>query len=745
MQSANTRTQSSIKPLFNLPAKTLLAASLIALAHTASAAEQNVQELDTMKVTSAGGFEQSLTYAPASISVISAEDLQRKQFRDLAEALSDVEGVDVRSGTGKTGGLDISIRGMPSEYTLILIDGRRQNVAGDVTPNGFGAALTSFMPPISAIERIEIIRGPMSTLYGSDAVGGVVNIITKRVAEEWGGSLRMETGLPQDKAWGTSQKTDIYATGPLIDGLLGLAVRGSTMHREAADWILAPGANATGRNPAPAESRQYNVGARFTLTPHADHDIYLDLDRGMTWYDNEDGRLGNRDAAILEAQSILPGYKDWMRLNRNQYVLGHSSRFATGVWDSSLSYATTETLGRTIPGKVADLGNPYTGHPNIIVGDDRTLETTNTVIDTKYVTSLIDNNTTTLGAQYWRAELEDGIIPNKLDQTMVAVFAENEWYITNDLALTVGGRYDDHDAFGGHFSPRAYLVWGALDQLTIKGGVNQGYRAPRLNQLADGISGVTDQGETISIGNPNLKPETSTNMELSFLYDSYKGASGSVTFFHNQIEDRITSNVGNCEDNWISSCSAADPNDLNKTKYAMNIDEATTWGAEITAKFELPANLSLAFNYTWMDSEVKEDGQKNGKLGNIPKHVANATLRWAASEQLSLWLKGNYRGKARRFTGDYADLSGNDELINNVIGDIKSYFLFDLGAAYRLNQQVSLNATVSNLLDKNFAKFKTYTNASNTAYVGEYFHSGRSVTGGVMPGRTFWLSANYNF
>ena len=131
-------------------------------------------------VVSASGFEQDIKEAPASITVIPREELAKGRFGSLTDALESVEGIDVGAPAGKTGGLNISIRGMPSDYTLVLIDGRRQNSAGNVTPNGFGETQTSFMPPIGAIERIEVIRGPMSTLYGSDAMGGVIQIFTKR-------------------------------------------------------------------------------------------------------------------------------------------------------------------------------------------------------------------------------------------------------------------------------------------------------------------------------------------------------------------------------------------------------------------------------------------------------------------------------------------------------------------------------------------------------------------------------------
>lgn len=175
-------------------------------------------------VVSASGFEQKITDAPASISVIGREELQKKRVR-IADALSDIEGVDVGGNAGKTGGLNISIRGMESKYTLILIDGRRQNAAGNVTPNGFGETSTSFMPPVSAIERIEVIRGPMATLYGSDAMGGVINIITRKVNTEWGGSVTAETTLQEKSEFGDSRATNVYLSGPLIEDKLGLTVR----------------------------------------------------------------------------------------------------------------------------------------------------------------------------------------------------------------------------------------------------------------------------------------------------------------------------------------------------------------------------------------------------------------------------------------------------------------------------------------------------------------------------------------
>ncbi len=258
-------------------ARTALATALLS-ASAAVFAQDPLVLGDT--VVSAAGYEQKITDAPASISVVSGEELQKKRYSNLAQALEDVEGIDVRQGTGKTGGLNISIRGLPSDYTLILIDGRRQNTAGNVTPNGFNETSTSFMPPLSAIERIEVIRGPMSTLYGSDAMGGVVNIITKKVASEWGGSLSLDHTFQENRDYGEASKTSLYASGPLVDGLLGLAVRGSLQDRGESDLTFDNDSNVSKRGAAPVEGRNNTLGARLTLTPHQNHDFSLDVERG---------------------------------------------------------------------------------------------------------------------------------------------------------------------------------------------------------------------------------------------------------------------------------------------------------------------------------------------------------------------------------------------------------------------------------------------------------------------------------
>src|SRR5574344_1393975 len=217
---------------------------------------------DVQVVTSASGYEQKITDAPASISVITQEDLQKKPYNNLLDAVKDIEGVDIGETTDKTNNGQISIRGMGADYTLVLIDGKKQNNNGDIYPNNFGGAQLASIPPLSMIERIEVIRGPMSTLYGSDAIGGVINVITKKISNEWTGAIGYSKTFQTDNAYGNNDNTDFTIMGQLIKDKLGLSLRASHYDRDASNIKYGDGAEVSKRGPSPVEGTNYTLGAK---------------------------------------------------------------------------------------------------------------------------------------------------------------------------------------------------------------------------------------------------------------------------------------------------------------------------------------------------------------------------------------------------------------------------------------------------------------------------------------------------
>ncbi|MGH7019937.1 MAG: TonB-dependent receptor domain-containing protein [Brevundimonas sp.] len=720
---------------------TLLAATALAtfaMGQAATAEEvvidqsQQATQIDDVVVT-ASGFEQRITQAPASISVLTRQQLESERHQSLAEALANIEGVDVGASAGKTGGLNISIRGMPSDYTLILIDGRRQNAAGSITPNGFGETTTSFIPPMSAIERIEVVRGPVSTLYGSDAMGGVVNIITRKVGDVWNGAFSANATLQEDSGFGNMHGGDFYATGPLVKDLLGMAVRGRYQTRDASDLTYDNDAGTevgvSKRGPSPVENEIWSLGGRLTLTPHADHDLMLDYDVTRQWYDNSAGQLGTLGTS---------GYGPEMEFNQEELVLSHNWRLGFGEVQSSLSRNERETLGRILPSNVPGGGN---------AGDPRTLTATNTVFDTKLF-SRWKNHTFTVGGQYWDAEMVDGVAPAPYEHQQWALFAEDEWRFTDALALTLGARYDEHNIFGDHISPRAYLVWNATPQWTLKGGVSQGFKTPRLDQIAPGITGFTGQGTRPTIGTPTLQPETSTSTEFAAFYDNHDNFRASVTLFHNSFDDKIATGqpLNNCSFGLTPEEYAAGqqalPNcadygfwpNVETFSQTVNIDEAETQGFEASFRWNLAEAWSVTGNYTYTDTEIKSGDSAGLPLSDTPKHILNSSLRWNATDRLNLWLRGEYRSE--RYRSEDTALTR----AKATWGDYKAYEVFHLGGSYKVNDAVTINGAVYNLFDKDFVSYGSYVSNVNTgaiAYTNLYANN--------QEPRRLWVSVTTTF
>ncbi|MFU8926793.1 TonB-dependent receptor domain-containing protein [Acinetobacter puyangensis] len=740
-------------------------------AHTFAESEQNnntstqPHKLDTIVVT-ASGFEQKVTDAPASVTVISEKDFKNKRINSLADALKDVEGIDVSPEAGKTGGLNIKFRGMSSDYTLILVDGRRQNSAGDITPNAFGETKNSFIPPISAIDRIEVIRGPASTLYGSDAMGGVVNIITKKISDEWTGQVKAETTIqPNSSEFGNHYAAEVFAMGPLVKDLVGVQIRARQWNREHSNLTMPLAKPVTtsdgttldriglqmGSNPTKAEIT--TIGGRLTFTPTQNHEISLDAENIEQTYDNSRWIWTQSRGSYVQRQGQLGtvgaagGYDTEQEYNRTKFVLSHVWNTPYGTLDSSVSHNNTETLGRLLPARAIGMSTSYV---------PRQLESEDLIFDTKFSVTQFDRHNLIVGGQWWDANLKDGLRANpEITFDQLGLFVENTWQVLDNLAITVGGRYDDHSSYGDFFTPRAYVVWNTNEYFTLKGGYSEGYKVPRLEQLTRGLYNVGGQGATPILGNPDLKPETSENVEFGVYFDALNGFKVNITYFENKTKNKITTTGApyelvygsptltagtpinfDCRNN-TAACDAkfaewgvnwsTQANDNLALRRPYNAEGAKAKGIEFGVSYDMTANLSLMANYTWTDSEVTDTTGRVSPDTNNPEHLANLAVNWNVGDNANLWLRGEYR--SNEFRSDDANYTSVG------LGDYKGYTQWHIGSNIDITPNLGLGIAIYNVLDKKFSDYKLLANDDEFA----------NAYKATQEGRRFQISTTFKF
>ncbi|WP_286937189.1 ligand-gated channel protein [Achromobacter sp. UBA4530] len=607
--------------------------------------------MDTVVVT-ASGFEQRIQDAPASISVITREDLDKKFYRDLNDALVEVPGVIVTGGGDRQ---DISLRGMGPKYTLILIDGKRQSSRETRTNSDSTGVEGGWTPPLSAIERIEVVRGPMSSLYGSDAMGGVINIITRKVPDEWHGEIRMDTTIQESSKSGDIYQGNFYLAGPIKNDLLGLQIYGQATQRDE-DNIY------NGYRKRNAES----VTAKLALTPNRDHDIVLEATTMRQKFQDTLGKTVEPlppGTACPRTGCPASSETDY---RSSKWALSHTGRWGWGVSDSYVQQEEFDNRSRQMKIKNLDLQTSW----SLPLG----------------------SHMLTLGGSYLSQRLHDqngNQLPNgpsKVDRYQWALFAEDEWRLTESFAVTTGLRMDEDENFGSHFSPRLYGVWHMAERWTLKGGVSTGFRAPDLRQTVAGW-GQTSRGGNM-YGNPDLTPEKSVTQEIGLLYDDGEGMSAGVTLFNNDFKDKITRVA--CP---LSQCTDG-PNQFGSdpTTY-MNVDKAVSRGVEASLKLPLAADWSMTSSYTFTKSEQKSGQYKGEPLNQLPKHLFTTTVNWQPSDALQAWARVNFRGRESQPTTG----PSSDALV------APSYTFVDLGGSYAVNKTVSVYAGIYNLFDKQVA------------------------------------------
>jgi outer membrane receptor for ferrienterochelin and colicins len=194
---------------------------------SASASAGELQRLEKV-VISASLRQQLERDAPATVTVLTRQDLLSRPEADVASILKSVSGVAM-VGAGAND-LDLTLRGMPGDYTLLLVDGRKVSTR-ETMNRGSGGVQSHFLPPLSAIERIEVVRGPMSSLYGPEAMGGVVNIITRKRAASWAGALRAGVEESRHDEIGPRQALSAWAGGPVADGRVQLQLWASGLSK----------------------------------------------------------------------------------------------------------------------------------------------------------------------------------------------------------------------------------------------------------------------------------------------------------------------------------------------------------------------------------------------------------------------------------------------------------------------------------------------------------------------------------
>jgi outer membrane receptor for ferrienterochelin and colicins len=632
-----------VKVKFTPAVKAGLLAQLIAAAMPVMAEDASeVKEKEDQMVVTASSIEQNLKDAPASISVITREDLQKKPVQNLKDVLKDVPGVQITNESDNRQG--VSIRGLGSGYTLILVDGKRVNSRNAVfRHNDFDLSWI----PAESIERIEVVRGPMSSLYGSDALGGVVNIITRKVSTKWHGTLSADTTVQEHRDRGDSGNGNFFASGPLVDDLLGVKVYGALGKREKDQASSASG--STGQ-PRIEGYTSRNANVEFSLTPDEDQDITFGY--GM---DRQD-----RDSDTLDKN----------RIERENYSLGHNGRW--GLANTELRF-----YGENIENKNAE-----------------TITSKNNSLDGKVVVPLGDyNQFLTFGGEYRNDKLEDGVNMKNGGSTQAnqyALFLEDEWRMFENLALTGGVRMDDHENYGVNWSPRAYLVYNATDTVTMKGGWASAFKAPSLLQLSPDWQSASCRGNCNVVGSKDLKAETSESVEFGLYYDGQEGlledVTASATVFQNDIDDMITvirtanRSLAPTYQNFAGFDASGNP-----IFQYYNVNKARIRGLETELGLPLTDQLNLKLNYTYNDARDLSNGG-NKPLSELPFHTSNATLDWKPLDAWSFYLSANYKGKSRTVTDGNATPGG--------------YTIWNTGGSYAVNKAVKIRAGVLNLTDK---------------------------------------------
>lgn len=572
----------------------------------------------------------------SDVTVITAEDIARKQANDLPTILRDVPGLFIEQAS--PGNLaTLFMRGANANHTKFLVDGI--DISDPSQPSG---TFDLSQIPTSDIERIEVLRGPQSGLYGSDAIGGVVNIITKQGT----GPLRADSSI-EGGSFGTFNQT---ASVSGSQGRANYAFNFAHLHYsdmpDVPSNLLASGEAAIGDA---FGERAYSTKLGADLTD--------DLNVGVVarYYDSLLRNTADDDFSPF----TTPDATQSLQNERAGAVRGS---------------ATLKSFGGALDD---EFGIAYTRYHRVNITPSSSISTSDgdrTKADWHGTLHLGQDRTAVLGVEDEEDRLIEGQPINATVNT-AAGFAEYHTPIVENLYGNVTGRIDSNNRFGHAFTYRfapAYLV--AATNTQLKASYGTGFKAPSLEQLFVSFPAFN------FFANPNLKPEKSSGYDAGFeqpLFD--KRLSFGATYFHNHIRNLIEQPAGSNMD--------------------LNIAAATTYGVESFVAVTPIETVTLRASYTY--TQAASDSPVVNSSGTVvgdalirrPKHKISIDGTWTPTDPLSLTAEWLYIG---------ARFDNNRDFSNPLPLHVNSYNTINLNASYRLTGYATVFGRIDNLLDRHY-------------------------------------------
>lgn len=689
--------------------KLLTAAVLVSMLHGGELAFAEealpLYTLDAVVVT-ATRTENDVKNVPASTQIITSSDIKKSGATNVRDAITDFANITMTKKV-RGGGHEIIVRGMSTDKSLIMVNGHR--VANEADGSGLGNANALDRINVDNIEKIEIVKGPSSALYGSEAMGGVINIITKSSKE-----AEVRTGL-------VNSSEDFTNWWHLDSGEIGkfsatLDMRFNKIRRDGDDTDFLTDSFGT--------AQTYNFNANYHFNDHNYLNFYVDhytqnLKRDLYTHKRDNIKVNFPEKMRPMGQASMTGegsmedalanyhYKQqtyglsWNgKTARNDWqIQTYLSKFD---WESDIRYSGMQFKGHVPAGL-----SPMTGRmwdsifKGFMVGDSGEYKNDVNVnsnkifvIEGRNSTKINDNHRITYGAEYIKNTVKgtnfgddnqfgvthigsvskNGVtkeISEKEIDTYAAYLQDEinygKWFIVPAI------RYDHHENFGSHTSPKLGLTYKANDTFRVKANYGKGFKAPTIQNLYCKLVTHMGQAGIITVNpNANLRPETSNSWDVG-VEKEWGKISTSLVYFDTKLENMITTTpIGD------------------KEYRCINVGNVRIKGIEHTLGYELSPMWKFKVNSTWLDAVNKDKNQPLPQRSRLSQIYSlsfddGKDIGWSAV----LWDELNYKYVTpETVKGDV------------VAGPKKTYNLLNFTLTRKINKDTKIYGSVQNIFDK---------------------------------------------